>query len=141
MIEKLDINSTYFEILENMFTDTFTQDKVKFDIMNNSFTQYYVYKDNEEVVALINYQIMYERAELIQINVLEEKQNKGIASKLIEYMINDCVNKNVESITLEVRVDNDNAIHLYEKFGFIEISKRIGYYKGIDGILMEKKLV
>ena len=141
MIEKLDINSTYFEILENMFTDTFTQDKVKFDIMNNSFTQYYVYKDNEEVVAFINYQIMYERAELIQINVLEEKQNKGIASKLIEYMINDCVNKNVESITLEVRVDNDNAIHLYEKFGFIEISKRIGYYKGIDGILMEKKLV
>ena len=141
MIEKLDINSTYFEILENMFTDTFTHEKVEFDIMNNSFTQYYVYKDNEEVVAFINYQIMYERAELIQINVLEEKQNNGIASKLIEYMINDCVNKNVNSITLEVRVDNDNAIHLYEKFGFIEIGKRIGYYKGIDGILMEKKLV
>ena len=141
MIEKLDINSTYFEILENMFTDTFTQEKVKFDIINNSFTQYYVYKDNDEVVAFINYQIMYERAELIQINVLEDKQNQGIASKLIEYMINDCVNNGVNSITLEVRIDNNNAIHLYEKFGFIEIGKRIGYYKGIDGILMEKKLI
>ena len=141
MIEKLDINSTYFEILENMFTDTFTHEKVKFDIMNNSFTQYYVYKDNDEVVAFINYQIMYERAELIQINVLEDKQNQGIASKLIEYMINDCVNNGVNSITLEVRIDNNNAIHLYKKFGFIEIGKRIGYYKGIDGILMEKKLI
>ena len=140
MIEKLNDNSKYFEILDNYF-DSFTQDKVKYDLLNNSFTQYYVYKDKEEIVAFINYQIMYERAELIQINVLEAKQNQGIASKLIEYMINDCVNNNVNSITLEVRIDNFNAIHLYEKFGFIKIGKRLGYYKGIDGILMEKKLV
>ena len=59
MIERLDNNSTYFGLLENMFSNTFTQDKVKFDIENNSFTQYYVYKDNDKVVAFINYQIMY----------------------------------------------------------------------------------
>lgn len=141
MIEKLERDSTYFDTLEKHFTDTFTQEKVKFDILNNSFTQYYVYKDNEEVVAFINYQIMYERAELIQINVITEKQNNGIASKLIEYMIDDCVNNGVNSITLEVRIDNFNAIHLYEKFGFVKIGKRLGYYKGIDGILMEKKLI
>ena len=84
---------------------------------------------------------MYERAELIQINVVESKQNNGIASKLIKYMIDDCINNSVNSITLEVRVDNSSAIHLYEKFGFVEIGKRVGYYKGIDAILMEKKLI
>ena len=140
MIEKLEINSSYYDILEEYF-DSFAQEKVKNDIKNNSFTQYYVYKDNEEVVAFINYQIMYERAELIQINVLESKQNNGIASKLIEYMISDCINNNVNSITLEVRIDNFNAIHLYEKYGFIEIGKRKGYYNGIDAILMERKLI
>ena len=141
MIEKLDSNSTYFDILENHFTDSFTSDKVKFDISNNTFTHYYVYKENNEVVAFINYQIMYERAELIQINVLDSKQNNGIASKLMDFMIEDCINNNVSSITLEVRVDNFNAIHLYNKFGFTEIGKREGYYKGIDAILMEKKLI
>ena len=141
MIEKISENSTYFDILEKYFTNTFTVKNVKSDIKNNSFAQYYVYKDNNEVVAFINYQIMYERAELIQINVLGAKQNQGIASKLIEYMINDCVNNGVNSITLEVRIDNINAIHLYKKFGFVEIGKRLGYYKGIDGILMEKKLI
>ena len=141
MIEKISENSTYFDILEKYFTNTFTVKNVKSDIKNNSFTHYYVYKDNNEVVAFINYQIMYERAELIQINVLGAKQNQGIASKLIEYMINDCVNNGVNSITLEVRIDNINAIHLYKKFGFVEIGKRLGYYKGIDGILMEKKLI
>ena len=141
MIERLNVDSTQLDVLEKMFTDSFTQEKVIFDIKNNSFTQYYVYKDNGKIVAFINYQIMYERAELIQINVLESKQNQGIASKLVEYMINDCIKKSVNSITLEVRVDNYNAIHLYEKYGFVEIGTRIGYYKGIDGILMEKKLV
>ena len=141
MIEKLENNSTQFDKLEKIFTEVFTSEKVKYDIENNCFTNYYVYKDNGEIVAFINYQIMYERAELININVLESLQNNGIASKLMKYMIDDCIKKGVNSITLEVRIDNLNAIHLYNKFGFIEIGKRVGYYKGIDGILMEKKLI
>ena len=139
MIERLDNNS--LNELENMFSDVFRADRVKYDIDNNSFTHYYVYKENNKIVAFINYQIMYERAELININVLESLQNRGIASKLLEFMIDDCLKNSVNSITLEVRVDNLNAIHLYKKYGFVEIGKRVGYYKGIDGILMEKKLV
>ena len=141
MIERLEIDSLYYSLLEKYFSDSFSQEKVQNDIKNNSFTHYYVYKDNNEVVAFINYQIMYERAELIQINVLESKQNNGIASKLMEFMINDCIKNDVESITLEVRIDNYSAIHLYEKFSFKEIGKRVGYYKGIDAILMERKLI
>ena len=141
MIEKLDLNSTYFDILEYNFTDVFTQDKVKYDIKNNSFTNYYIYKIDNNVVAFINYQVMYERAELIQISVKEEYQNQKIASKLLEFMFNDLKEKQVESVTLEVKVTNEKAIHLYKKFGFIEISLRKGYYKGIDAILMKKEVI
>ena len=42
-------------------------------------------------------------------------------------------------ITLEVRIDNFSAIHLYQKFGFKSVSIRKNYYNGIDGILMERK--
>ena len=141
MIEKLNINSSELDILEKNFTDVFTKEKVKFDMLNNTFTNYYVYKVNDMPVAFINYQIMYERAELIQINVLETFQNKKIASNLIEFMINDLMKNNVSSITLEVKETNVKAIHLYKKYGFKEISIRKGYYNGIDGILMEKELM
>jgi len=141
MIEKLNINSSELDILENNFTDVFTKEKVVFDILNNTFTNYYIYKVNDMPVAFINYQIMYERAELIQINVLETFQNKKIASNLIEFMINDLMKNNVSSITLEVKETNVKAIHLYKKYGFKEISIRKGYYNGIDGILMEKELM
>ena len=55
MIERLEENSLEFDTLEKLFTDAFTQEKVKFDILNNSFTHYYMYKENNEVVAFINY--------------------------------------------------------------------------------------
>ena len=113
MIEKLDINSKYIDDLEVF--DTFNKEKVLFDIENNTFTNYYIYKDNGKVVAFINYQIMYERSELININVLDEYQNIGIASKLMDFMFNDLKTNGVKDITLEVKVTNDKAIHLYKK--------------------------
>ncbi len=139
MIEKLDINSKYLDDLEVF--DTFNKERVLFDIKNNTFTNYYIYMDNTKALAFINYQVMYERSELIDINVLDSYQNMGIASKLIEFMLEDLKSKNVESITLEVRKNNLNAIHLYEKYGFKEVGIRKGYYQGIDGILMKKELM
>lgn len=140
MIIELDKHSKYLDELENMFTDVFTKEKVLFDINNNTFTRYYAYIIDSKVVAFINYYLIYERAELININVKEDYQNKKIGTKLIEQMINDCRKNNVSSITLEVKKSNNNAIHLYEKIGFNKVSIRKGYYQGIDGILMEKEL-
>lgn len=138
MIEKLDIKDV--DTLTSMFKDVFTKEKVLYDIENNPFTNYYVYRETE-IVACINYQVMYERSELIDINVLGSYQGKKIATKLMEFMFNDLKNKNVESITLEVKKTNIKAINLYKKFGFIEVGIRKGYYQGIDGILMKKELI
>ena len=140
MIIELDKHSKYLDELEIMFTDVFTKEKVLFDINNNTFTRYYAYVIDSKVVAFINYYLIYERAELININVKEDYQNKKIGTKLIEQMINDCRQNNVSSITLEVKKSNNNAIHLYEKMGFNKVGIRKDYYQGIDGILMEKEL-
>ena len=95
-----------------------------------------VYVDNNEIVAFISYQILYERAELNYIFVKESERRKGIASMLIEQMISDCRNKDVETIDLEVNSINESAIKLYQKFGFKVASKREKYYHGIDGLIM-----
>ena len=44
-----------------------------------------------------------------------------------------------KDITLEVRIDNYPAIKVYEDNGFKQTAIRKGYYKGIDGLLMERK--
>jgi len=141
MIEKIEEESLYIDKLSELFSKILTSKSVKEDIKNNQFTNYLTYLVNGEPVAFINYYIMYERAEIININVLEEYQNQKIASKLLEYMVNECISHNVKSITLEVKETNIKAIHLYEKFDFYKVAVRRKYYQGIDGILMEKELM
>ena len=96
-------------------------------------------KDNE-VIAFISYQLLYERAELNYIFVKNEERRKGIASKLIEYMIADCESNEVKTIDLEVNSLNKNAIKLYEKYGFKVINIRPKYYNGVDALLMIKEV-
>ena len=141
MIEKIEEESLYIDKLSELFSKILTSKSVKEDIKNNQFTNYLTYLVNGEPVAFINYYIMYERAEIININVLEEYQNQKIASKLLEYIVNECISHNVKSITLEVKETNIKAIHLYEKFDFSKVAVRRKYYQGIDGILMEKELM
>ena len=99
-----------------------------------------VYILNNEIVAFISYKNLYERAELDYIFVKENERKKGIASILMQNMINDCKKNKVETIDLEVNSLNENAINLYRKFGFKTIGKREKYYNGIDALLMMKEV-
>ena len=110
-----------------------------FKLSLNSFSKCLLYEINNKIVGVIVYSVIYDRAELIDIIIVEEYRNRGYAKKLLEYMIYDC--KNCDNITLEVNKMNSNAIHLYQKYGFKQIGIRKGYYHGIDGILMEKELM
>ena len=78
--------------------------------------------------------MIYERAEINYIFVLENYRGKKLASKMLEFMIKSC--KICENITLEVRKSNSIAISLYRKFGFKEVAIRKNYYNNEDGILM-----
>ena len=127
MIEKIE------KIEKNKILSTDFVDK---ELKSNPFGVFLVYKKNEEVIGYLYYSLIYDRIEINQIEVLEEERKKGIGSSLIEYLIS---NNNMD-ITLEVRKDNYPAINLYNKYGFKEVAIRKGYYKEIDGILMERKI-
>ena len=91
---------------------------------------------DNKAVGYLYYSDIYDRCEINQIEVEKIHRNCGIATKLIK-KLTETVDK---SITLEVRVDNYPAISLYKKFNFVEKAIRKGYYKGIDGILMERSV-
>lgn len=103
----------------------------------NEFTKVYTYKLNNNYISFIIFDIIYDRCEIIDVFTLNEYQNKGYASALINEIIKDY---RINNITLEVSTLNENAIKLYTKLGFKEASIRKGYYNGIDGILMIKEV-
>lgn len=100
------------------------------------FSKEFVYIEDNKIVGLIVYSLIYDRIELNYIYVEKVMRNMGIASKLLLYMIEDGTHNKVKNVTLEVNVNNVEAISLYKKYGFVIASIRKNYYNNQDGYLM-----
>ena len=68
------------------------------------------------------------RSEL-SITVLKEYWGKGVGSRLMEIMIDFAKEKGIELIYLEARADNERAISLYKKYGFVKKGEVDKFFK------------
>ena len=105
-------------------------------ISSDPFEKVYVYIDGD-IIGFISCSIIYERCEINYVAVEKKYRRKGIAQKLLEFVIN---NNRPESVSLEVKADNYEAINFYLENGFEKVSIRENYYGSVDGYLMVKKV-
>ena len=103
------------------------------------YTKYYSYIENDLIVGFLSFDLIYDRAEINYIFVEKDYRQQGIATKLLNYMLDIC-DKECKNITLEVKESNKSAIKFYLKNGFIEVARREKYYQDEDGILMIKEM-
>ena len=120
----------------SLLKDLFDKYKDNYDPIINDYTKIYAYKIDNKYVSFIVAQILYENAEIIDVFTLEEYRRRGIAKELMHKIIDD---EQVKNITLEVNINNKNAILMYNSLGFKETTIRKGYYNGEDAFLMLKK--
>lgn len=95
-----------------------------------------VYEENNDIKGFIITNVLYEDIEILLIYVKPDSRKNGIAKLLIS----DLANYSKDRILLEVSIENLPALNLYNSLGFNKLSTRKGYYKGIDAIVMEKRL-
>ena len=119
----------------NSYIDILEEEKT------NHYLKYCFYVGNNKILGYITYLDIYDRFEISNIYVLREFRGNGIASKMLQFVIDEGLNKKINNITLEVNSKNTSAIALYHKYGFKEVAIRSGYYSGTDGILMEKEMI
>ena len=127
--------------LESTFKKHFLDNKILNDFNKNIFSKYFILQEKSNIIGFVNYYDLYDRFELAYIEVKEEYRNKKYGSKMLEHLINIGVNHDIVNITLEVNIKNLNAIKLYEKYNFEIVATRKGYYDGVDGYLMERKMM
>ena len=130
MIYRLDKNN--LSVLDNTFID---KKEIENELLNNPFGKILLYEEDKQIIGYIYYSDIYDRAEINQLEIDLIHRNCGKGKKLLKELI-----ENVDKdITLEVRIDNYPAIKVYKDNGFEQTAIRKGYYKGIDGLLMERK--
>lgn len=95
----------------------------------------YNYMDKDKVLGYLEIRLVDGVIDIMNIFVNEENRKQGIATSLMEEMFNK---EDYSRIMLEVNEHNDDAIRLYNKLGFKEISLRDRYYGEDTAIIMEK---
>lgn len=108
----------------------------------NEFSSCMVSEEKNKIIGFIVYDIMYDRAEIIDIYVSENHRRKKVGSSLIKKVIDECYKNNCENITLDVDIYNQAALDFYYDFDFKIVARRQHYYKDSmdDAYVMEKKL-
>ena len=95
----------------------------------------YNYMDNAKVLGYLEIRLVDGVIDIMNLYVNEEDRKKGVATALMNKMIEE---ENYSRIMLEVNENNTEAIRLYTRLGFQEISLRERYYGDDTAIIMEK---
>ncbi len=91
-----------------------------------------------EIVGYAGMWRMYDEAHVTTIGVRHDLQHSGYGRVLFAALVQSAYEMGAKWITLEVRTSNENAMRMYEGFGFKVIGRRRGYYtdNGEDAIVM-----
>ncbi len=111
------------------------------EILYNDMAHYFILADDEERIGYIGLWLTRPNAEMINIVVKQEHRRSGYGKALVEHALEFCEDENIDTLTLEVNVNNTPAVKFYEYFGFEVVTTRPNYYRnGDDAYLMAKKI-
>ncbi len=135
----------YTEYVDKVFLDlkkTFkNQETIENAFLHNPFLHYFILYDQNNLIGYLSFNVLYDRCEILCLQIKKIHRNHGYGSILMERLIQFCYHNKLKNITLEVNQSNEGAIALYQKFDFVQKAIRRKYYNGVDGILMERKMM
>lgn len=93
--------------------------------------------------ALVGYFLLMlavDEAHLLNISVRRDLHGKGVGRLELDKVVEIAREKGMTSVLLEVRPSNHRALAIYERYGFVRIGLRKGYYPA-DGNTREDAIV
>ena len=104
---------------------------------SNDKAYYLLALDGERVIGYVGVWILFDEAQITNVAITPEYQNKGIGRLMMKEIIKISQERKANAMTLEVRPSNKGAIHLYESLGFKSVGRRRGYHEdGEDAEIM-----
>jgi ribosomal-protein-alanine N-acetyltransferase len=85
-------------------------------------------EENNRLVGMLVLWIILDEAHIATLAVHPEFRRKGIASRILQTALNSAYRDGARKSFLEVRIGNQAALHMYQKFGFEVVGRRVRYY-------------
>lgn len=111
------------------------------EMVEADYAYYYVAVEEGVILGCCGIRNMAGDGEITNVVVDAPYRKRGIAEKMMTHMLRDASENGIQDCTLEVRVSNEAAIHLYEKLGFRGEGIRPGFYEKPkeDALIMWKR--
>lgn len=136
--------STVMEIEKEAFPDPYTEEQMKYDLMENPVAQILVAVVDANVVGFLDFMITFDSSTIVQIAVDEKYRDRGIGTRLLGEMLKILKSQQdeVDFLALEVRLSNVRAQKFYKKHAFEVITTKKSYYSnGEDALYLVRNLI
>ena len=123
------------------FTDPWSESALRDELLS-PLARYFVCTEEGQLLGYICTRMVLDECQVANVAVSPSCRRQGVASFLMEAMLDFCRREGMNLVTLEVRLSNSAAQALYEKFGFQKTGIRPGYYQSPpeDALLMSLEL-
>ncbi len=127
-LEEKDI-SKVIEDETRIFGETLGKDMLQESINDkNALNHFFVDEENDKIRGYVGVWFDGNNSMILNLYVNEDYRRLHIGESLMRYVIDYVFKSGVDTITLEVRPHNLDAIDLYKKLGFEYSYKRKYYY-------------
>ncbi|MFP3153472.1 ribosomal protein S18-alanine N-acetyltransferase [Lachnospiraceae bacterium ZAX-1] len=110
-----------------IFTDPWSEQGF-YDAVNQNNVLFAIAEVHRTIVGYCGMYCAFDEGEITNVAVAPTDRQKGIAGKLVAYLLETAKEMKIHQIVLEVRISNIHAIHLYEKLGFKKEGIRQNFY-------------
>jgi ribosomal-protein-alanine N-acetyltransferase len=101
---------------------------------------YVVAERGDDVVGYAGLAVVAPDADVQTVAVAGPERGTGLGSRLLDDLLAEAALRGCSAVFLEVHVDNVAAVRLYERRGFVSVSRRRDYYgPGADALLMRRR--
>ena len=130
IIENLNLThiEEIYDIEKRCFSDAWSRQSF-IDEIDNENSVFIVVKKEDKIVAYSGFWYIVDDAQIMNVAVDIAYKGMKISHILMKEMIQRARDKNMATMSLEVRVSNELAINLYKGYGFEIVGVRKQYYQ------------
>lgn len=131
-----DVPDVYKIETQSFARSTWTIEAFYHEVSENNFARYFVMEYDGRIIGYIGLWIVIDQAQVTNIAIDPTYRGLGLGQLLMQYAMQYATHT-CDMMSLEVRIENDIAQHIYSKLGFQYGGKRKDYYgKGEDAMVM-----
>ena len=129
------------DLERRLFSDPWSIDSFK-GALRSQNQVFLVCDDDGTIAGYCGMLMVPGEGQILNVAVDENYRRRGLATEMLNAMIDIGTTNEIFLYTLEVRENNEPALALYKSVGFVPTGRRKGYYKNPeeDAILMDLDL-